>query len=95
MPLIVEVVAPDRVLWQGEATEVSAPAAEGSMGVLPGHQPVLSVLQPGVVKIKPTQGESVEVEVEGGFFSVDTDRVTVVIDATATVAAAAGLDSGD
>lgn len=83
MPLNVEVVAPDRTLWEGEASMVSAPAAEGSMGVLPGHQPVLSVLRPGVVVVKPAQGESVEIEVDGGFFSVDNDQVTVVLDATA------------
>lgn len=83
MPLKVEVVAPDRTLWEGEASMVSAPAADGSMGVLPGHQPVLSVLRPGVVIVKPTQGESVEIEVDGGFFSVDDNQVTVVLDATA------------
>ncbi len=83
MALNVEVVAPDRTLWSGEASMVSAPAAEGSMGVLTGHQPVLSVLRPGVVTIKPPQGESVEIEVDGGFFSVDNDVVTIVLDATA------------
>ena len=89
MPLNVEVVAPDRVLWEGEASMVSAPAADGSMGVLPGHQPVLAVLRPGRVIVKPSQGEDVEVEVDGGFFSVDHDQVTIVLDASA----AAGLDT--
>jgi F-type H+-transporting ATPase subunit epsilon len=83
VPLNVQVVAPDRVLWEGEARMVSAPAADGSMGVLPGHQPVLSVLRPGVVTVAPGQGESVEIEVDGGFFSVDDDNVTIVLDATA------------
>src|SRR5690606_41487767 len=46
--LNVEVVSPARVLWSGEASMVSAPAADGSMGVLPGHQPVLAVLRNGV-----------------------------------------------
>jgi len=89
VPLNVEVVAPDRVLWEGEATSVSAPAADGSMGVLAGHQPVLSVLRPGRVVVTPVQGSSVELEVDGGFFSVDHDQVTIVLDASA----AAGLDS--
>ena len=38
---------------------VSAPAADGSMGVLPGHQPVLAVLRNGVVQVTPVQGEAV------------------------------------
>lgn len=86
MPLNVEVVSPARVLWEGEAGMVSAPAADGSMGVLPGHQPVLAVLRAGVVHIKPTQGEGVDIEVDGGFFSVDNDQVTIVLDASAAAA---------
>lgn len=87
MPLNVEVVAPDRTLWQGEASMISAPAADGSMGVLSGHQPVLAVLRPGMVTIKPLRGDSVEVEVDGGFFSVDSDQVTIVLDASAAATA--------
>lgn len=89
MALNVEIVSPARVLWSGEASMVSAPAADGSMGVLPGHQPVLAVLRNGVVQVKPTTGEAVEIEVDGGFFSVDSDQVTIVLDASA----AAHLDS--
>lgn len=87
MPLNVDIVSPARVLWEGEASMVSAPAADGSMGVLPGHQPVLAVLRPGVVTIKPLQGETVEIEVDGGFFSVDSDQVTIVLDASAAATA--------
>ncbi|GAB2967286.1 MAG TPA: F0F1 ATP synthase subunit epsilon [Actinotalea caeni] len=89
MALNVEVVSPARVLWSGEASMVSAPAADGSMGVLPGHQPVLAVLRNGVVQVTPVQGEAVEIEVDGGFFSVDSDQVTIVLDASA----AAHVDS--
>ena len=44
MPLNVEMVSADRTVWSGEALSVAAPAADGDMGVLPGHQPVLAVL---------------------------------------------------
>ena len=78
--LDVDVVAADRTIWSGEARMVSAPSAEGDVGILPGHTPLLAVLRPGVVRITPVSGEIVRADVEAGFLSVDGDRVTVVTD---------------
>ncbi|GGC12084.1 F0F1 ATP synthase subunit epsilon [Cellulomonas carbonis] len=79
--LEVDLVAADRKVWSGEASMVSAPAADGYIGILPGHAPLLSLLNPGTVRITPTSGGSQEVRVDSGFLSVDADRVTVVVDA--------------
>ncbi|MCB2411764.1 F0F1 ATP synthase subunit epsilon [Demequina sp. TTPB684] len=78
MALIVDIVAPDRVLWKGEATFVSAPAVEGSIGLLPGHEPILSVLGRGVVKVVQAGGEDRLVDIGGGFLSFDHDTITIV-----------------
>lgn len=78
MALIVDIVAPDRVLWKGEATFVSAPAVEGSIGLLPGHEPILSVLGRGVVKVVQVGGEDRLVDIGGGFLSFDHDTITIV-----------------
>lgn len=82
MPLSVEVVATDRTVWAGEASAITAPAADGSIGILPGHQPVLAVLRPGTVQVTPAGGQKVELDVAGGFVSVDHDTVTIVVDPT-------------
>ncbi|TDE96023.1 F0F1 ATP synthase subunit epsilon [Occultella glacieicola] len=82
MPLNVEIVSPDRTWWSGEAVSVGAPAADGDLGILTGHQPVLAVLRPGVVRVRPTSGEPVTMDVDGGFISVDQDSVTIVVDPT-------------
>ncbi|HLS62116.1 MAG TPA: F0F1 ATP synthase subunit epsilon [Ruania sp.] len=89
MPLNVEMVSADRTVWSGEALSVAAPAAEGDMGVLPGHQPVLTVLRPGAVRVRPLDGEALQLEVSGGFLSVDHDEITIVVDPTTTAEAAA------
>jgi F-type H+-transporting ATPase subunit epsilon len=78
MPLRVDIVAPDRVLWKGEATYVSAPAVEGSIGLLPGHVPILSVLCAGVVKVVLPDGKDHHVDITGGFLSFDHDMITIV-----------------
>ncbi|MFD1716832.1 F0F1 ATP synthase subunit epsilon [Georgenia deserti] len=76
----VDVVSTTAALWSGEASSVVVPAAGGSMGILAGHEPVLALLKSGTVKITPTSGEKVELEVDEGFVSVDEDAVTVVVE---------------
>lgn len=60
---------------------VTAPAADGQLGILRGHSPVLAILREGVVTIRPEAGEPFEAQVSGGFLSVDSDHVTIVADA--------------
>lgn len=79
--LEVDVVAADRRVWRGSARAVSVPAADGEMGVLPGHTPVLAVLKAGSVRVTTVAGEVLSMKVDEGFLSVDNDRVTVVVHA--------------
>ncbi|MCX6406731.1 MAG: F0F1 ATP synthase subunit epsilon [Propionibacteriales bacterium] len=82
--LQVELVAADRVVWSGQADEVVARTVEGDLGVLVGHAPLLSVLVPGVVKIK-AGAETVVAVVEDGFLSVADDRVSILSEDTSLV----------
>ncbi|MFT4084295.1 MAG: F0F1 ATP synthase subunit epsilon [Nocardioides sp.] len=75
--LHVELVAADRTVWSGEATQISARTVDGDLGVLRGHQPLLSLLSPSVVEISGTN-EKVIASVDGGFISVANDRVSVL-----------------
>ncbi len=88
MALIVELVAADRKVWEGEATQVSARTLSGDMGILPGHTPLLGVLTEGEVRIKSDGGWLTAV-VDGGFLSVDHDRVTIVAESVD----ASGMDN--
>ncbi|SDD54133.1 ATP synthase F1 subcomplex epsilon subunit [Sanguibacter gelidistatuariae] len=78
--LEVDLVAADRKVWSGSARLVSAPAADGDVGILVGHAPLLAVLRPGHVKIHRTGAADVDVAVSGGFISVDDNAITIVVD---------------
>lgn len=79
--LTVEVVAADRFVWSGEVSLVKAKTADGDIGVMAGHTPVLAILAPGEVVLTPAQGGgAISVEVSGGFFSVDRNRVVIAAD---------------
>lgn len=77
--LTVDIVAPDRTLWSGSATAVSVPAADGDMGLLPGHESVLALLRPGTVRVRTGAASDAEFAVTSGFVSFDDNAVTVVV----------------
>jgi F-type H+-transporting ATPase subunit epsilon len=76
--LHVELVSADSTVWSGEASLVVARTTEGELGVLPGHTPILAALVEGEVRISPTSGSAVNAQIDGGFLSVEHDRVVVV-----------------
>ena len=76
--LTVEVVSPDKRVWSGEATMVSARTLEGDIGILPGHAPLLGVLVDGTVEIKAVGGAKETFTINGGFLSVSNNRVSVL-----------------
>jgi F-type H+-transporting ATPase subunit epsilon len=75
--LTLEIVTPDRSLVHEEVDEVQVPAAEGYMGILPGHTPLLAVLQVGELTYR-RGAEVTHLHVAFGFVEVLPDRVTVL-----------------
>jgi F-type H+-transporting ATPase subunit epsilon len=75
--LTLEIVTPDRALTREEVDEVVVPGSEGEFGVLPGHTPLLSMLQIGELWYRQGQ-EKHYVAVAFGFVEVLPDRVTVL-----------------
>ena len=77
--LRLEVVTAEREVFSDEVDMVVAPAAEGEVGILPRHAPLLTTLQPGMLRLKKDGEESLMV-VSGGFLQVYRDRVLVLAD---------------
>jgi F-type H+-transporting ATPase subunit epsilon len=74
-----EFVSPERVLFSGDVDQVDLPGAEGDMGILAGHAPLVTALRPGIVTI--FQGnERVPIVVVGGFAEVSPAGLTVLAD---------------
>lgn len=77
-PLHVELVAADRVVWSGDASMVVARTAEGEVGILADHAPLLSLMVPGVVEVRTGGGETTRAAVDSGFLSVAGNRVSIL-----------------
>ncbi|WP_405588032.1 F0F1 ATP synthase subunit epsilon [Streptomyces sp. NBC_01190] len=77
--LHVELVAADRSIWSGEATLVIARTTSGDIGVMPGHEPLLGVLESGPVTIRTTgEGGTVVAAVHGGFLSIADNKLSIL-----------------
>ncbi|MET0628182.1 MAG: ATP synthase F1 subunit epsilon [Acidimicrobiia bacterium] len=80
MPLAVQVVSPERVLYEGEADMVVCRPADGDIAFLPGHVPFLGALGDDPVRILLVGGGEQAFAVHGGFVEMSNDRVTVLSD---------------
>ena len=56
MPIRCEIVSQDRIVFQGDVDIVILPGADGEMGILPNHSPVLTVLQFGIITLRIKAG---------------------------------------
>src|SRR2546430_7736808 len=85
------VVSVERSLFEGDVEFIIASGAEGELGVLARHAPLMTILKPGPLRIQETYGGPEEtLFVGGGFLEVLPERVTVLAD----VAGHARGDSG-
>jgi F-type H+-transporting ATPase subunit epsilon len=78
MPVDLEIVSPEKLLFSRPVDMVVIPAAEGEMGVLPNHAPMIVLLRGGTIRLY--EGDKVidRLFVSGGFAEVTTQRVTVL-----------------
>ena len=76
--LDVELVAADRTVWTGKGSMVLARTADGDVGILPHHAPLLGSLADGAVLIRQDSGDPVVAVVHGGFLSVADNRVGIL-----------------
>jgi F-type H+-transporting ATPase subunit epsilon len=77
--LSVEIVTPRAIAWSGTASDVQAPGLLGEFGVYPKHIPYLTVLKPGVVKVR-ANGQVKAFVVGEGFAEAGPDRVVLLCD---------------
>jgi F-type H+-transporting ATPase subunit epsilon len=77
--LHLEFVSPERVLFSGDVDQVDLPGAEGDMGILPGHAPLVTALRPGIITIF-AGGKREPIVVFGGIAEVSPAGLSVLAD---------------
>lgn len=78
--LSVEIVTGERVVYQkDDVSMVVAPGVEGSLGILPSHAPLVTLLQEGELRVKSGAGEE-SLAIYGGFLEVVNNKVLILSD---------------
>lgn len=85
MPLPLEIVSPDKLLLSRDVDMAVIPAAEGLMGVLPGHSLMIVLLKGGTIDIYEGGQVTERLFVSGGFADITPERCTVLADEAVSV----------
>lgn len=75
----VEILSPDKLIFEGEADSIQLPGKNGSFGILNNHAPIVATLKEGKVVVK-NNGTAQEFDVNGGVVEVLKNKVIVLSD---------------
>ena len=73
-----EVVTPERKVFEADVERVEVPGLDGELGILPGHTELVSLLKPAGLLTYHIGNETGEMAISDGFVEVSADRVTVL-----------------
>jgi len=79
MPIHLEIVTAERLVFVDDVDQVNAPTKDGRVGILPRHAPLLTILDIGQLDVIK-QGTRSEFALSGGFMEVLPERITILAD---------------
>ena len=75
--MTIEILTPDVILYEGEATYIGLPGSDGSLGILSNHAPLVTTLKAGEIVVQNDSSEQ-KFEVKGGTVEVLNNHVTIL-----------------
>lgn len=84
-PYKFELVSPERLLVSEEVEWVVVPGTEGEMTVMAQHAPTMTVVKPGVVRLRSTSGEEERFVVFGGFADILPETCTLLAESAVRI----------
>ncbi len=76
--MLLEIIAPDKELYSGEVNQVKVPGSKGSFEILRNHAPIISTLEPGIIRIVDLKGGVTNFEVDGGVIEAKNNKIIVL-----------------
>lgn len=75
--VLLRIISPDRIFYEGQADMVEFNTTEGEIGILPGHIPMTVIVKPGVLCITEAEGQRVAA-LHAGFAEILPDKITIL-----------------
>ena len=81
--LLLSILTPEQVVFEGEVQYLSVPGTAGYMGILVDHAPIISSLKPGAFEVRLPSGDKTLhfVTQQPGFLEVSQNKVSILLDA--------------
>ncbi len=76
--MFLEIITPDKKVYEGEVVSVKLPGSNGSFGVMKNHAPIISTLDKGTIKIIDESKNTLFFEVNGGVVEVMKNKIIVL-----------------
>ena len=80
--MTLEILTPDKKVFDGEVSAVTVPGTSGSFQILRDHAPIISTLEDGPVIVKTTAGEDTFI-IKGGVVEVIKNKIIVLAEGVA------------
>lgn len=78
MALSVKVITPDKTVWDDQVEEIILPSTTGQLGILSGHAPLLTALEVGVLRVRPSKDWKT-IALMGGFAEVEDNEIKILV----------------
>jgi F-type H+-transporting ATPase subunit epsilon len=80
MAIKLDIVTAEHLVYSDDVDIVVAPGIDGELAILPHHAPLMTMLQPGELRVRKGS-EEIFMAITGGFLEVRPDRVAILADA--------------
>ena len=78
--MTVEIITPEKKLFEGETSMVKVPGAKGSFQMLNMHAPIVSTLDKGEVVIREMNGNELKFSVNGGLVECKNNKIVILVE---------------
>ena len=76
----IEIITPDKKVYEGDIKSVRVPGKKGSFQVLKDHAPIISTLEKGPVIIIDQAGTEKRFEIDSGIIEVKMNKIILLAD---------------
>ena len=76
----IEIITPDKKIYDGEIKSVRVPGKKGSFQVLKDHAPIISTLDGGAVRMVDQENNEVIYNISGGIIEVKANKIILLAD---------------
>jgi F-type H+-transporting ATPase subunit epsilon len=76
----IEIITPDKKVFEGEIKSVRVPGKKGSFQVLKDHAPIISTLENGTVRMVDQENNEITYEISGGVIEVKANKIILLAD---------------